>query len=276
MSGRSRSRNVKFWITCSRGVGGALIFSLPLILTMEMWWLGFYVEPARLLLFLVLLLPTLYGLSYYSGFEPTADWTEDVLDALVAFAIGIVVSVVSLAIIAVLRVNMPVSELVGKVTLMAAPASFGAVLASKQLGQQSQQNRVSTEANGYGSELFIMAAGALFLSFSVAPTEEMVLIAHMMTPWHALLLALVSLVVMDAVVFGVGFRGQVARPPDTSFWRVFLNFTVVGYAIALLISAYVLWTFGRFEGMAPLPALMSTVVLAFPGALGAAISRLIV
>ena len=39
---------------------------------------------------------------------------------------------------------------------------------------------------GYGGQLFLMAAGALFLSFNVAPTEEMVLIAYMMSTWHLL------------------------------------------------------------------------------------------
>ena len=35
-------------------------------------------------------------------------------------------------------------------------------------------------------------AGAIFLAFNVAPTEEMILLAFRMTAWHALALALVS------------------------------------------------------------------------------------
>jgi uncharacterized membrane protein len=50
---------------------------------------------------------------------------------------------------------------------------------------------------------------------------------------------------------------------------------VVGYLIALLVSAYVLWTFGRFEDTAWLIYLRQTVVLGFPAALGAAAARLI-
>jgi uncharacterized membrane protein len=56
---------------------------------------------------------------------------------------------------------------------------------------------------------------------------------------------------------------------------VFLRFTVVGYAVALLVSAYVLWTFGRFEGEALDSVVMQAMVLAFPAALGAAAARLI-
>lgn len=198
------------------------------------------------------------------------------MDALVAFAIGAVVSVLFLFVIAVLWLQVSVDELLGKTALMTVPASMGAVLSSKQLGEQEEQNRSNARSAGYFAHLFIMAAGALFLCFSVAPTEEMVLIAFMMTPWHALSLALISLVIMDAIVFGLGFRGQVERPPGMSLPLAFLNYTVVGYAIAVLVSAWVLWTFGRLDGLGPLPAMMSVVVLALPAALGAAISRLII
>ena len=45
--------------------------------------------------------------------------------------------------------------------------------------------------------------------------------------------------------------------------------------MALLISAYVLWTFGRFDGMGPFMIIQISVVLAFPAAIGAAAARLI-
>lgn len=266
----------RFWKSCGRGFGGAIIFSFPLLMTMEMWWLGLYIERERLLLFVALLLPLLFGLSRYSGFEPTSSWRDDAVDALVAYAIGAVVSALFLFILAVLWLQMSADELLGKVAVMTVPASMGAVLSSKQLGQQDEQNPSTAGSAGYYAQLFIMAAGALFLCFSVAPTEEMLLIAFMMTPWHALSLALISLVIMDAIVFGLGFRGEVERPPGMSLPLAFLHYSVVGYAIAVLISAWVLWTFGRLDGLGSLPAVMTVVVLALPAALGAAISRLII
>ncbi|HAD85606.1 MAG TPA: TIGR02587 family membrane protein, partial [Brevundimonas sp.] len=36
-----------------RAFGGALLFSLPLLMTMEMWALGFAAEPERRLVFLL-------------------------------------------------------------------------------------------------------------------------------------------------------------------------------------------------------------------------------
>ena len=56
---------------------------------------------------------------------------------------------------------------------------------------------------------------------------------------------------------------------------VFLRYTVVGYALCLLISLYMLWTFGRTTGLSLEAIVMATVVLAFPAAIGAAAARLI-
>jgi putative integral membrane protein (TIGR02587 family) len=103
----------------------------------------------------------------------------------------------------------------------------------------------------------------------------MILIAYMMTPWHALALVLVSLLLMHAFVFAVEFKGQSTLPPGTPQWSAFLRFTVVGYALALLVSLYVLWTFGRTDGTGFAEVVSTTVVLGFPAAIGAAAARLI-
>jgi uncharacterized membrane protein len=80
---------------------------------------------------------------------------------------------------------------------------------------------------------------------------------------------------MHAFVFAAGFRGSPDAPEHETGWSLFLRFTVVGYAVALLVSAYVLWTFGRFEGHLIQANTMQTVVLALPAGLGAAAARLI-
>jgi putative integral membrane protein (TIGR02587 family) len=120
-----------------------------------------------------------------------------------------------------------------------------------------------------------MAVGAVFLAFNVAPTEEMILIAFMMTPWHGLALLAASLVMMHGFVFAVSFRGTPSAPEGSTGWSLFMRFTLVGYAVALLISAYVLWTFGRLEEASLATYVREVVVLAFPASLGAAAARLI-
>jgi uncharacterized membrane protein len=54
-----------------------------------------------------------------------------------------------------------------------------------------------------------------------------------------------------------------------------MRFTVVGYAVCLLICGYLLWSFDRASGNSVSQVVMSSVVLAFPAAIGAASARLI-
>lgn len=80
---------------------------------------------------------------------------------------------------------------------------------------------------------------------------------------------------MHAFVYAANFRGGHDAPAGTPWWSVFLRFTVVGYAISLAVSGYVLWTFGRFEGHAFAAYTAQTIVLGFPASVGAAAARLI-
>ena len=50
---------------------------------------------------------------------------------------------------------------------------------------------------------------------------------------------------------------------------------MVGYALVLVVSLFLLWLFGRTEGTAGAGLIGMTVVLGFPGALGAAAARLV-
>jgi putative integral membrane protein (TIGR02587 family) len=244
-------------------------------MTMEMWYLGFYMEPLKLALLLVVIIPLLVGLSYFSGFEETTRRMEDVLDAFVAYAVGFVASAALLLLFAVIGPGMTFNEIVGKISVQAVPASIGAILAQSQLGVNRKEEERKKRESGYVGELFFMTIGALFLGFNLAPTEEMILIGYRISEWHALGLALVSLAVLHGFVYAMEFQGQAIAEPGTPFWSLFLRFTVVGYAIALLISAYILWTFGRIDGTSPGEMLMAIVVLAFPSSLGAAAARLI-
>jgi putative integral membrane protein (TIGR02587 family) len=175
-----------------------------------------------------------------------------------------------------IRPEEPLSSTIGKIALQAVPASFGAMLAGSQFGQPGPVERRHRREAGYGGVLFLMAVGALFLAFNVAPTEEMVLLASRMTQWHAIALALTSLLLMHGFVYAVNFRGAPGAPEGVRRSILFLHYTVPGYAIALLVSAYVLWTFGRFDDYAGTRMVMEAVVLAFPASIGAAAARLVV
>lgn len=264
----------EFWVGLARAFAGAVLFSISLMMTMEMWWLGFYMDRARLALFTGVNVLLLVGLARYRGFRKNVTWLDSVIDAFVGYAVGVITGMVVLALIGQISRGMSADEIIGKVALQAIAGSIGALLARGQLGGSTDGDTPPPGAN-YGAELFLTVAGALLLAFTLAPTEEMIVIGYSVTSWHAILMVLISLMIMHTFVYMVDFHGQEQVDPDTSFWSLFLRYTVVGYVCVFLTSLYILWTFGRAEGTTLPPLTMTAVVLSLPGALGAAAARLI-
>ncbi|CDZ26713.1 Putative integral membrane protein TIGR02587 [Neorhizobium galegae bv. officinalis] len=285
-TGGSRS----FLIGLGRGAAGAMLFGIPMLMTMELWQLGFYIERWRLFLLLVVNIPLLILLAHRIGFERTSTFGEACRDATIAYGLGILISAAVLVMLGDIKPHMPLSEMLGKIAIQSVPASIGALLGRSQLGGQSENDDreddgeedgqggggVADEiSTSYSRELFLMAVGALFLNLNVAPTEEIILIAYKMTPWHALVTIALSIAIMHGFVYAVAFKGTHEISEETPWWHAFFRFTLPGYMVAMLISLYVLWTFGRLDDTAPTQMLMSAIVLSFPGAIGAAAARLI-
>lgn len=264
----------RFLTGLGRGVAGALFLALPMLMTMEMWYLGFYITRERLLLLLVVNIPLLILLSHRIGFEETFTWRESVRDATIAYGIGILTSLLVLAALGLLRGDMPASELLGKVALQSVPASIGAMLGRSQLGRGMSEDDDGTETP-YHSELLLMATGALFVSLNIAPTEETMVLAYKMTAWHALAVIVLSILVMHGFVYAVSFIGGHELQPETPWWHAFVRFTLPGYVVALAVSVFTLWVFESFGNSSAIEMLHSVIVLGFPASLGASAARLI-
>ncbi len=276
---RERNGSNPFFSSLGRAYGGAILFSFPILMTMEMWELGSSLDGYRLALFTLLTIPLLTGLSYFDGFEDTSSLLDDVVDTFVAYTVGFKASAVILLLFNVLNYQMSVDELIGKVSLQAIPASIGAMLAqsllqSSESGDSKAEERQRTAT--YAGQLFLMIVGAVFLSMSVAPTEEMVFISFKMSNWHTIATILSSLLIMQGFIYAVEYSGHSnALSPDAPLWSIFLRYTIVGYAIVLLIAFFILWTFGSTDGMPFMEQLKVAVVLGVPAAVGASASRLI-
>lgn len=271
---RNRGPDAQFAIALARAFGGAIIFGLPLLMTMEMWSLGAVLPPVRLALLIAVWIPLLIGLSAISGFERTVRWRHDALDAFVALAVGAVAAAVVLSLLGILYTGLTLREVTGMIALQALPGSMGALLAVSQFGGREKREK-QQRADTWGGEMFLMAVGALFLALNIAPTEEITLLGVMMTPVQTALVLLLSLVVMHAFVYALEFSGQASIPRGTPFHSVFLRYTASGYAIVLLLSAYTLWSFDRFSGLPSGEVLSLCIALGLPGAVGAAAARLL-
>ncbi|MGK9051218.1 TIGR02587 family membrane protein [Neorhizobium petrolearium] len=279
----------RFLIGIGRGAAGAMLFGMPMLMTMELWQLGFYIERYRLFLLLVANIPLLVVLADRIGFERTSTWREAFRDAMIAYGLGIVMSAAVLVLLGDIKPDMPLSEMLGKIAIQSVPASIGALLGRSQLGGQAGDDRGGEQedkggdgdavpneiSTSYSRELFLMGVGALFLNLNVAPTEEIILISYKMTPWHAIAAVIVSIAIMHGFVYAVAFKGTHEMPEETPWWHAFFRFTLPGYMVAMLISLYVLWTFGRLDDTAVTQMLMPVIVLSVPGAVGAAAARLI-
>jgi putative integral membrane protein (TIGR02587 family) len=251
----------------ARGAAGALIFAVPLLMTMEMWALGHAMDRARLALFLASGLPLLFGLSWAVGLRQGGGWLDHALETLTAVALGFLVSAAVLFGVGALRLDLPVDAWLGQVALQSVPAGIGALLARRQLGASR-----ADEPRGYAAELFLMIVGALFLALNMAPTEEMVLIAWRLDAVQSVALLAATLILMHAFVYGVGFAGQEHGRPALAFF----HFTLAGYGLVLLTCLYVLWLLGRTDGQGAHEMAALAVTLGFPAGLGAAAARLLV
>jgi len=266
--------NREYAVALGRAFAGATIFALPLSMTMEMWTLGHALDPLMLLQFSLANMIMLFGLSKVAGFEESHRFLDDLLDALAAYAVGTLVSLALLLLIGVIGPDTAPGEAIGKVAIQAVPASFGAMIGARIIGEGEAVEQGEQWRDTYAGQLFLFAAGALFLAFTIAPTEEVLLIAFQITAWHALFLVLLSIFLLHAILHVVAMPGQADRlgAGGGLFWRQ----TMPGYGIAVLMSVYILWTFGSTEGLDWPHLVMAVAVLALPAALGAAIARLVV
>ena len=264
----------------ARALAGSVLFALPLLMTAEMWTLGFTMPSERLALLLVLTVPLLAGLSYYGGFRHNVGLGDSIVDGFVAFGVGTAAAGLVLFAFGVLDGRSSVEQIVGVLALEGVPAGMGAALASSQLGVGEEPGEERGKRRdwdeSYAGELFLMLAGALFFAFNVAPTDEVGLITveqgHV--GW-AIGLMLASLALLHAFVYALDFKGQHENAHERARLPAFVSLTLPGYALVLLASLLVLWLFGRLDGLEPAQALHMTAVLGLPGALGAATARLV-
>ncbi len=252
---------------------GAALFTLPLYMTMEMWTLGFAMDRLRLALLLAVTFPVLIGLSYFAGFERAFGVVAHVLDTCAAIAVAATTSVIVMGLFGVLRFDQPATEWVGKVAVLAFPGALGALLADKQMSGCAAD---ADADRSYWGRLFLMGVGALFVALNAAPTEEMMLIAFQISPLQAALLACSSLALLHALLFWADLPGRKARRGDTSFVSVLRRYSFAGYGVCLAVSAFLLWTFGRMDGVSAAEAAEFIVVLAFPAVLGAGLAHFVV
>jgi putative integral membrane protein (TIGR02587 family) len=272
----------------SRGIIGGLLFSLPLLYTMEVWWAGFSAHPLHLIFYVLATFALLLGYNYYAGLRHDANWKEVVIDSVEEMGLGLLISAIALALLGRIKLEMTLAEIVGKVTVEAMTVAIGVSVGTAQLGGggdasdtgegQPAKTRAakgdSPEDIHFGGQLVIALCGAVLFAANVAPTEEIVVIASEIPSWKLLAIALISIVLGAIILFSIDFKCAQNFAPVKGKMAV-VSGAVITYAIALAASAMILWFFGRFDGQALIICIGQTIVLGLAATLGASAGRLL-
>lgn len=260
-----------------RGVVGALIVSIELLYTMEMWWHGWELPAEWLVVYAVVGLGVVLLITRSVGFRAeeaghrvnvrrlVRDFTELLLQSFVtAYAV--------LLLFGVIDFDAPLLIVVKLGLLFVVPLGFGAALANTLL-QASDEEEYEADRPIY-RRVGVFAVGALFVSMTVAPTDEMPLIAAY-AGWTRLgLILILSVLVAYLVLFELEFRGHHARTADRSKLDQWGQ-SFVTYAVGVVVAVSLLAAFGHFRQSPPAVWVQMSIVLGLPTSLGASGARVV-
>ncbi|MGH9944992.1 MAG: TIGR02587 family membrane protein, partial [Pyrinomonadaceae bacterium] len=259
----------------ARGVAGGLLFSLPLLYTIEVWWFGVVARPERLLLYVCATFVLLLGYNYFVGLRRDSCFSEVAIDSVEEMGLGLLLAAGALWALGRITAEMTAAEIVGVTVVEAMTVAIGVSVGTAQLGGKDDGDKGEAGDGGGGEDkgvsggrkkvsfagqLVIAGCGAMLFAANVAPTEEIVQIAIEIAAWRLLGLALLSLSLAALILYYSEFAGAQKHVRFDRRHDVLVG-AVVTYAAALVVSALMLWFFGRFEGASLAVAVGQTVVL---------------
>jgi putative integral membrane protein (TIGR02587 family) len=287
-----------------RGVAGGLMFSLPLLYTMEVWWAGFNAHPWRLAVYIAATFLLLLGYNRFAGLRHDAGMTEVAIESVEEMGIGFIISAVALCLLGRITLEMPLNEIAGQVVIEAMTVAIGVSVGTAQLGGADGENSGEGEGEGFGAagrgkrggkagkagsadgrrrgepelhfggQMLLAFCGATLFAANVAPTEEIVMIAIEISWVRLLGLAFVSLLIGTLILHYSQFRGARRFVRTEGFGAVVAG-SVATYAVALVAAGLTLWFFGRFDGVTLYTSLAQVIVLGVAATLGASAGRLL-
>lgn len=269
-----------------RGLTGGFLIGIPLLYTMETWQAGQTISPAKSLVFLVCAFGLNLGFVTFAGFhreEPGS--LRPVGDALEATALAIVAAAGTLALLHQIEWETPLNVAVGRIAVDTLPISIGVSIANHLLGRddtrtaagEGERDDSALPSPGRALALDLGAAfgGALFLSISIAPTEEIPVLATQIPVAYLPVVILFSLAVSYGIVFVAGFGGEQRRLKTTGPFQRPITETVLAYLMSLVTAAALLALFGQIDLETDWALVYAQVViLGLPAAVGGAAGRL--
>jgi putative integral membrane protein (TIGR02587 family) len=273
-----------------QGASGGFLFGIPLLYTVEVWSIGSATEPWWLLTVLAVNLFVVWLLTQVEGFRKslTLNPVEALLESFEAIGIGVVCAAIALTLLQRITLATPLSEVLGKLVFEGVPFSLGVALARSTLSNNALRIRrrvmlprsssSPTLANLRDALVDFDATliGAVLIAFSIAPTEEVPLIAASLPSLWLLLVMGASLGLSYTIVFASGFADRAERQQRGLLLSSGTE-TLVAYLIALLASVTMLVLFRQLHPGDPWQEwLRDALVLGLPASVGGAAGRILV
>ena len=285
-----------------RGMCGGFLFGIPVLYTMEVWWIGSSISPPRLLAILLSTLLVTYLLSSTAGFRKAEAATarEAFGDAVEAIALGVICAAIMLISLRQVTLETQLSEAIGKIILESLPFSLGVALSNQFLADienSDNQNKSDKQKkkrppkavqklddlfhtnnlNGTIADISATLIGSVVVAFSIAPTDEVtLLVAAISGPWLLAVVA-ISLLLSYSIVFQANFTSQGRRRSQKGLFQKPLSETVIAYILSLVMAGVMLIFFQKLDLASPLDiALRQILILGLPATIGGAAGRLVI
>lgn len=276
---RAYSKSLKEY---GRGIAGGLLFSLPMLYTMEVWWRGFTAPMESLLVLLFGTFLLLLGYNRYAGMRKDANFREVIIDSLEELGLGFILSFFILWLInRIVPGDVHHSELVGKVVIEAMSVAIGISIGTAQLGDSDSKEDSGTSREGnnkkhndWKSQGVLSACGAVLIGANLGPTEEIITIAADITELQTLGLVIVSIVLTMLIMFYIDFANAREVRGSHKILKV-IGSSFYTYSIAVFAAVLIAWFFGHLSGNAFLVNIKIMVVLGVATSLGASAGRLL-
>lgn len=266
------------------GASGGFLFGIPLLYTMEVWWIGSASHPARLLLILLFSFAIIFVVNRSSGFRRMNDIRSAgaAMESIEALAIGIICTGVTMLLLREISPAAPLGENLGKLIYESVPFTLGVALANQYLGapDEDDASRQSSNSsivpmNATIADVGATMLGAIIIGSNIAPTDEIPMLAAAISGLWLLAIMAASLLISYSIVFAAGFGNQSKRHQQKGIFQRPLSETFMSYLVSLLVAAAMLFFFNRVSFSDPWYLWLSqTLTLGLPTTIGGAAGRL--
>lgn len=261
-----------------RGIAGGLIFSLPLLYTMEVWLSGDTLHPGRIMLYVAMTFALLLLYNRFAGLRRDASMLEVAIDSVEELGIGLIVSAAVLWLTDRIHLGMPAGEILGKWVMEAMTVAIGVSVGTAQLGASDEGDEGFSgdddEGPSYLPQVAIGFCSAVLFAANVAPTDEIMVIAQEASAGKLLGITLASIGIAWLILHFSDFQGADRYVASGTLVHS-VRGVITTYAVSLAASVALLWFFGKLDGEPVSLMVAKTVVMAFPAVLGASAGRLL-